>query len=804
MVELSGNFSFEDYGFMDKASLEMLEFPRVLEILADYTSFPVSRERIMRLLPSSDPELVQIWLKQSAEARHLNSIRPNFAIGKISDVTEPVGVAAKGQSLMPPELLRIREMLSASRNVRNSLKLVSNEIPFLWKIVDGITDLAAVEKVIDKCININGEVVDSASARLQGIRAHLRSTRQRLMEKLESMLKSRNRTQVIQEAYITERNTRYVIPVKAEYKKDVQGIVHDVSNTGATIFIEPMETIEMGNDLRELVVEEKQEVERILTELSAEVGNYEQQIRFNQDILADLDVAMAKARYAESVKAVEPIINDGDSKSKTLLLSKARHPLLHGSAVPLSIEIGKDFDVLVITGPNAGGKTVALKTVGLLTLMAQAGLPIPVSEESHLPVFASIFADIGDQQSIEHTMSTFSWHITNIVRIMQESGNHSLVLLDELGISTDPEEGSALARAVLLELSARKTMVVATTHYNDLKVFAHTTPGMCNASMDFDPATFMPTFKMTLGIPGRSNAFTIAARMGLDASIIGKAKSMMGKTSDEVELLLNDLMKEKQHYEGLVQKAEDDRKEMMKLQSRLNADEIRLKDKENKLITDISDRLAGSAAELQRTIRETEAELRKSRRRETLDHARETVSRAQKKVEESLELLNREAVSSPPVNINDILPGDVVTMKNKKVKGEVVSVDSRNGRVEIKAGNSRITIRPEDIGEISKPEDHRQIKYSVLKKRRETLTGISSELDLRGKRADEVPYLLDRFLNDAFLASLNQVRIIHGYATGTVRNIVRDMLGKHDLVSSFEPGVKGEGGDGVTIAMIKK
>ena len=780
----------------------MLEFPRVLEILADYSSFPVSRERIMGLAPSSDPELVQIWLKQSAEARHLNSIRPNFAIGRISDVTEAVGVASKGQSLMPPELLRIKEVLSASRNVRNSLRLIAAEIPFLWKIIENITDLSSLEKAIDKCINVNGEIVDSASPGLGGIRAQLRQTRARLTEKLESMLRSRNKQ--VQEPYITERNTRYVIPVKAEYKKDVQGIVHDVSNTGATIFIEPMETIEMGNDLRQLVVEEKRETERILAELSAEVGKYDGVICYNQEILADVDVALAKARYAEAVKAIEPVIIDDTSARKTLLLSNARHPLLHGSAVPLCIEMGKDFDVLVITGPNAGGKTVALKTMGLLVLMAQAGLPIPASEESHLPVFTNVFADIGDQQSIEHTMSTFSWHIGNIVQIMKESDGRSLVLLDELGISTDPEEGSALARAVLLELSTRRTMVVATTHYNDLKVFAHTTPGMCNASMDFDPVTFMPTYKMTLGIPGRSNAFTIAARMGLSPKIIEKARSMMGKTSDEVELLLNDLMKEKQHYESLVQQAENDQKEMIKLRSKLNAEETRLKDKENRLVTEISDRLAGSAAELQRLIHDTETELRKSRKRETINQARETVARVQNKVDENMELLNREVNPGPKINIDDVLPGDSVTLQNKKVQGEVISVDSRNNRIEIKAGNSRITIKPEDIGELTKPEGRREIRYPVIKKRRETLAGISSELDLRGKRADEVPALLDRFLNDTFLASLDQVRIIHGYATGTVRNIVRDMLGKHDLVASFQPGGKGEGGDGVTIAVIKK
>jgi len=797
---------------MDKASLEMLEFPRVLEILANYTSFSVSSEQIKNLVPSTDPELVGIWLKQSAEARHLNSVRPNFSIGQVSDIRESVKIASKGQSLMAAELLKIKDVLASSRNVRSSLKLLSNEIPDIWNIIEGITELSGLEKQIDKCINISGEVVDSASDRLFQLRTGLRDARQRLMSKLESMLRSRNKQQFIQDAYITERNSRYVIPVKADFKKDIRGIVHDISNTGATLFIEPLETVELGNEYRQMVVQEKQEVERILAELSSEVGKSADRIISNMEILADMDVMMAKARYAEAVNAIEPeIYGNGVSASeksenggKVLRLTRARHPLLHENAVPLNIEIGKDFNILVITGPNAGGKTVALKTVGLLALMTQAGIPIPASDDSIIPVFNNVFADIGDQQSIEHTLSTFSWHITNIVNIMKKSDSGSLVLLDELGISTDPEEGSALARSILLYLASKKTYTVATTHYNDLKVFAHVTPGMSNASMDFNPETFMPTYKLTVGVPGKSNAFSIAERLGISDEIIKRAREMVNSSSDEVELLLTDLMKEKQHYESLIRDIEYRQKDIVVLQSNLRDDEARLKAKEEKLITEISERLSGSTVELQRLIHKTEAELRKTRKRESIQRAKETVSAVLAKIEENTEKLKEETGTGVDIPIEDISPGDTVRIKNRNIDGEVISVDYKNNRVEIQTGNSRITGRSQDIGEILNHGDKNEVKYPVLKKRRETLTSVSLELDLRGKRADEVSPLLDRFINDSFLAGLTQVRIIHGYATGTVRQVVREMLLNHELISSFQSGGKGEGGDGVTIAFLNK
>ena len=397
--------------------------------------------------------------------------------------------------------------------------------PSLWDIADRIVELPALENEIGRCITPTGEIMDSASAKLGELRHRLKETRQQLLDRLEAIMRSPRGRRFIQASFVAEREGRYVIPVKSESRKEIRGIVHDISNTGATVFVEPWTTVEMGNEMRELTIEETREVERILLELSTEIGAHEAEISQDVELLAELDLILAKARFAGKFKAAEPhIATDG-----VLRLDNARHPLLKGKAVPLSMEIGQDYSILVITGPNTGGKTVALKTIGLLTLMAQAGMPIPASEESSIPIFDGVFSDIGDEQSIEQTLSTFSSHMGNIVRIIGASTEKSLVLLDELGTSTDPNEGAALARAILLHFLSRKTIAVATTHYSDLKIFAHTTPGLRNASLDFNPVTLAPTYHLTMGIPGGSNALAIASQLGLPPEIVSKAREMLTK-----------------------------------------------------------------------------------------------------------------------------------------------------------------------------------------------------------------------------------------------------------------------------------
>lgn len=797
---------------MENANLEMLEFNKVLEILSHYSAFSASKELIMHLKPSVHADVIILKLKQSSESRHLLALRPNFSIGQVSDIRDMVRLAAKGKVLEAMNLVQVKEMLAASRNVRNSLKRLGGEIPELWNIAGGIVDFHDIENEIEKCINVNGEILDTASVKLGSLRYQLQEAREHLNRKLEAILKSRNIQRFIQEGYITERNSRYVIPIKAEFKRDMGGIVHDISNTGNTVFIEPLETVEMGNELRQIDIEVKQEIERILLYLSGIIGDKEFEICTNVEILAELDLNLAKAKYAEHFKAIEPIISYPDNisdkagilgKERVLHLVDARHPLLRGEPVPLTVELGKDFNILVITGPNAGGKTVSLKTVGLLALMAQAGIPIPVSEGSILPVFKGVFADIGDQQSIEQTLSTFSWHIGNIVSILDKSNGESLVLLDELGISTDPEEGAALARAILLDFLARGTLVVATTHYNELKAFAHVTPGMQNASLNFDPDTLMPTYTLSLGIPGRSNAISVASRLGLPVGVIEQAKTMLRQSSREIELLLSDLLEDKQRYEIGLKELEKDRKQLNNLKVKLKENEARIIEKEHTLLNEVSDTLMREIASLQREIREAEAELRRARKAENIRKAREISLKIQGQIEVNEARVR--AISEVDVQkaVAVVNLGDIVRVRNRNIEGMLISIDEKNKMVEIKVGNANVKVGLDEIEGVVASQKEAIRRYPELKKRRTTLIASTMELDLRGKRADAVETILDRFLNDAFLSSLRQVRVIHGYASGTLRQVVRKLLSHHSLVDSYEAGGKDEGGDGVTLVKMK-
>ena len=789
---------------MDSNSLGMLEFPKVTEILAGFTSFSASRELALTLCPSSDYGHVSLLLKQSAEARHLISLRPGFSIGGARDICQPVMMAAKQKVLDPQTFLEIKDTLAAARIVRSAISKLSTELPSLWDIADRIVEKPGIEQEINKCIASSGEIPDSASGRLASLRKQLKDTRQALYERLDAMLKSKGKQKYLQDdPFVTEREGRYVLPVKTDFRKDFKGIVHDISNTGATVFIEPWETVEMGNELRGLVIEEKQEIERILASLSLQVGENAADICRNVSLVAEFDLAIAKARFAERYKAVEPCITGSPDPQNPVLpagalrLVSARHPLLKGKVVPLNVEIGCDFLTLIITGPNTGGKTVALKTIGLLTAMAQAGMPIPASEESCIPVFDNIFADIGDQQSIEQTLSTFSWHMSNIIHIIHDSTEHSLVLLDELGISTDPDEGSALARAVLLRFLASQTMTVATTHYSDLKAFAHVTPGIKNASLDFDPVTLVPTYHLIIGIPGRSNAVSIAAQLGLAPEIIETAKKMLSTGSQDMENLLADLMQEKQELEKLKEAAKKEQDSIEKLKSYLEQESQRLKEQEQKILLEVKDQLLSDAAGLHKLIRQSEAELRKAKKRGQIERAKKVLEDVHAQMDRPV-WKTKAIGSGEALGDSSIAAGDRVRLLNKNLEGNVLSLSEDGKQLEVQVGNFKLHLDKEEVEKTAVPVVHAAPEFHMVKKR-QNLKLHSLELDLRGKRADEVPGLLDRYLNDAFLSRLDQVRIIHGYATGTVRQVVRELLASHPLVKSFHPGDKEAGGDGVTI-----
>lgn len=788
---------------MDKASIEMLEFPRVRERLANYTSFPAGRELALALQPTSDAGWVQLLLKQSAEARRLISVRPDFHITEAYDVREDVTRAQKGALLDAATLLKVLKTVTACRLARNGLSKIADDLPALWGVAREISALTEIEGEINKCLSPTGDVLDSASAHLADVRYRMRDTRRQLQERLSTIVKSKKGQEMLQEQLITERNGRYVLPVRVESKRDLKGIVHDVSNTGATVFIEPMETVETGNELRQLEVQERQEIERILAALSAAVGAAADDITTNIGALSRLDLALAKAYYAQKTMAVEPeIIAGTEDGGRILKLVNGRHPLLKGEAVPLNVEMGNDYTVLIISGPNAGGKTVALKTIGLLVLMVQAGLPIPCSDGTAMPVFDEVFADIGDEQSIEHTLSTFSAHIQNIARIVKNTTPHSLVLLDELGISTDPGEGAALAQATLMHFIGKGTNVVVTTHYSELKAFAHLTKGLRNASMDFDPVTLAPSYHLNVGMPGGSNALNIAARFGLPEEIVSNARSIMSKGSQEVEAMLVDLAGERKRLEGVQLFLEKEKVRSVDLTGKLESELARIKEKERDMVREIQDNLNREIAGLYRAIRESENELKKERSKERVERARREMERISREADQrSRELGERLASIAEPGDSPDVIRvGDTVRLRDMETTAKVLTLNEQQGLLEAQVGDIKLTLRLDNVDKVESPGPGAEAGSTVVRPR--TTRPASLELDLRGHRADIVEAELDAYLNDAYMSHLAEVRIIHGYGTGAVRGAVREALAAHSLVKSFRPGGQGEGGDGVTIATL--
>jgi DNA mismatch repair protein MutS2 len=609
----------------------------------------------------------------------------------------------------------------------------------------------------------------------------------------------------VQEQIVTEREGRYVIPVKVESKHEIKGIVHDVSNTGATIFIEPWETVEEGNELRGLINEERREVERILTSLSVEVGLHDKEINRNMVLAAELDFIFAKAKYARRAKATEPQMLPFNKEQRPALhLLAARHPLLGDRAVPLDVVIGQDYTILVITGPNTGGKTVALKTIGLLSMMALAGIPIPASDKSQIPVFDGVFVDIGDEQSIEQTLSTFSWHITNITSIIHHATDKTMVLLDELGTSTDPAEGSALSRAILLHFLAKKTMAIATTHLGDLKVFAHVTEGLQNASLDVNPETLAPTYHLTVGLPGGSNALATAARLGLDADIIHSAEEMLTKGTRDVEILLTSLSEERDKMQTARVEMEKTRQQAEKLKFEWEKLVNDLKSREKQVIQEARDRVVTEAAELQRELRQAASDMRKEKSRDTLDRTRKTLASVQEKIR-AVEWQPKPGTEKEnevePEPDNTIVPGDTVYLKEANIEALVLKVDYVSGEIEVHAGQTRIKMGLEGVEKVVTSASGHTYVPAI---RQPPAKIVPQELMMLGKRAEEVEDMLNKYLDDASLSALTQVRIVHGSGTGVLREIVRDMLRSHPLVKSFRPGDKGEGGNGVTIVKLGK
>jgi len=792
---------------LDNKSLEMLEFHRVRESLAGFTSFQASRELALTLQCSRDREHISLLLRRSAESRHLLTAEPGFRVGEVVDTRDELHMASRGKVLEPLVLVGIGTTLATTRRLRISLGRLSADFPLLWEMASGIVQMRQLEDDIGKCLAPDGEVLDSASSQLAAVRRQLRETRQHLRERLESIIRSPRGRRIVQDPVITEREGRYVIPIKVESRRDIRGIVHDVSNTGATVFVEPWTTVETGNELRELIVEEQREIERVLRGLSDKVGGHAEEISGNIALAAEIDLALAKARYARSCRGCEArLVGTGEGgtttgRDRVLRLVEARHPLLGDKAVPLSVEIGGDFSVLVITGPNTGGKTVALKTVGLLSLMTQAGLPIPASEQTQLPVFDGVFVDIGDEQSIEQTLSTFSWHMGNIIRIVGTASNRSLVLFDELGTSTDPAQGSALARAILLHFLSMKAVTVATTHYGDLKAFAHATPGLQNASLDFDPVTLAPTYHLTVGVPGGSNALATAERLGLPHRIVEEARGMLAEGSQELESLLSELTAQRESARGLSDEAERLKHEAEQRHTELEDRQERLKAQEKSILQEARDRVVREAAELQREIRQAAAQLRKERSRETVEQSRRALAATREQLAGEDWKSRADGRGVEAAETRPIAAGDTVWLEEAGVSATVVSVSEETQQVEVQSGPTRIRLGLDGVSRRGgqPPSGSAWTPGAVSTP---PARSVPRELHLLGKRAEEAEWEVDSYLDAAAVAGLAEVRIVHGGGTGALRRAVRDLLGAHPLVKSFRPGGRGEGGDGATVVQL--
>ena len=775
--------------------LRALELDKILAQLAAHTAFAASGQLAHALTPLTDVQELARLQGETTEAVALLDQHPETGVGGARDIRPFVRNARIGALLAPTDLLEIRQTLIAGRTLRRSLGKLGELYPRLATRAGLLEELPAVVDAIGRAVNDRGEIMDSASPALGRIRSELNVVRGRLMEKLQRLISSQATAKYIQEAIITERDGRYVIPIRAEAKGRIPGIVHDTSASGATLFVEPLSVVEMGNRVRELEREEAREIERILRELSALIAEHADAIDVTIATLAELDLAFAKAKYSVAIHGVEPKLATSHSQ---LTIVQGRHPLLDPlKVVPVSLELGGAFSILVITGPNTGGKTVTLKTIGLLSLMAQCGLHIPAQPGSRLPIFSGIFADIGDEQSIEQSLSTFSGHLKNIIEILRDADPNSLVLLDELGAGTDPVEGSALARAILENLLARRVPALVATHYAELKAFAQTTPGVQNASVEFDVETLSPTYHLMMGLPGKSNAFAIATRLGLNRAIIARAQETLSGADVELEKMLAEIKRAKQEAISAQAHAE-----LAQRQAEQRAEEARRLARETEQAR--ADILERAHAEAQAEVEIARQELNRLRQEwRAVSLSRDFVAGEQAKLDDlakELPTTEKPVLPAPvPGQPGEIRAGDFVWVSRLQQTGQVITLDGNGADVQI--GNFRVRLKANELGEkVAAPISSFVPRTSEVKLPEADNPGV--EVSLRGMRADDALEKLEKYLDRAYLAGLPYVRIVHGKGTGTLRKLARDLMRQHPLVAQIREAEAHEGGEGVTIAKL--
>lgn len=784
---------------MQERVLKTLEFDKIKAQLMEHVSSSLGRNKVEELVPSTDYNEVVRWQDETDEAAKVYRMRGTIPLDGIYDIGAHVKRSSIGGMLSPIELNHVASTVHASRQMKRFIEEFHEEeaVPILFTLTDSITVLAEVEEEIKMAIDEQGSVLDSASDTLRTLRNQLRRNEAKVREKLESMIRSSNAQKMLSDSIITIRNDRYVIPVKQEYRGNYGGIVHDQSASGQTLFIEPQSVVTLNNELQGIRVKEQQEIDRILTQLTALVAQNEEELLHIVTVLADIDFMFAKAKYAHRLKASKPKIND---EGKIVLL-KAKHPLIPPEVVVANdIVLGDTYTSIVITGPNTGGKTVTLKTVGLCTLMAQAGLQIPVLDGSEMGVFKSVYADIGDEQSIEQSLSTFSSHMVNIVSILEKVDHESLVLFDELGAGTDPQEGAALAISILDEVNKRGARVIATTHYPELKAYGYNRESVVNASVEFDIETLSPTYRLLIGVPGRSNAFEISKRLGLKEDVIETARSHVSEDSNKIENMIASLEEsrrqaEREHEDAkdLLKQAEmlhrDLQKQVMEYYEKKETLQEKAKKEAKEIIEDAKKEAEAVIGDLRKMQLEKRAEIKEH---ELID--------ARKRLEDATPQIEMKKQQTPSNTNHVYQPGDEVKVLTFNQKGQLLEkISDKEWQVQI--GIMKMKVKEKDLEFIKAP------KVVVETKPLATIKGkdyhVSLELDLRGERFENALARVEKYIDDSLLAGYPRVSIIHGKGTGALRSGVQEYLKNHRAVKKIRFGEAGEGGSGVTVVEFK-
>lgn len=789
---------------MKEKTLSVLEYDKIIQHLMEQAGSELTKQAISELKPSINVSEIRESQAETTEAVRLINYKGPLPVGGFYDIEESISFARKGGVLTMAQLLRV---LYNMKTAERTVAFLKGDIPEL-PIICSAAELLAVHKnliaEIDRCILSEDEMADNASTELRNIRRAMARQNEALKAKMNHILNSADNKSILQDCIVTMRNGRYVIPVKQEHKARIPGIVHDQSGTGATLFIEPQAIVNLNNELRQLELDEKAEINRILGELSSGVSECYHDLHNNQKLLLALDLFMAKGKLSLMMDGAEPAINEAG----VLELTAARHPLIdRKKAVPVNISIGEDYRTLVITGPNTGGKTVTLKTAGLLSVMAQTGLHIPAAEGSKVPVYQSIFADIGDEQSIEQSLSTFSSHMKNIVGIVSDAGAESLVLLDELGAGTDPTEGAALAIAVLEHLSSAGACCIATTHYTELKKYAISTAGVQNASMEFDVQTLSPTYRLITGIPGKSNAFEISHKLGLSREITDRARTLLAAGDIAFEDVITSLEEDKK-------RAEEERDEAILLHIEMKRQKEKLeeqvrhfeKQKEREL-EKAREQARDIVREAKETVSEVQEELKALAKLESMGERNFRFDQGRKRLRE-IERKNRSMIrretNENPVSPSELTRGSRVKILTLDQNGEIVSLPDSKGNLQVQVGMMKVGVNIKDIMLIDQPKRKKKPKASGYGSLYKKKTGnVSISIDVRGKNLDDAVMDVEKYIDDAFISGLEEVTVIHGRGEGILRKGLQEMFKRHKNVKSFRKGGYNEGGDGVTILKLK-